>query len=58
MYDIYISNAGEFIGKKFKVVYDKENFENNQLLLTREDFKLFGLDYPDSLNWVDSFIFK
>lgn len=55
-YNIEISNANEFMGKEFAIVYSQENVENSQLLLTKDDYKTFGLIYPDSLYWVESLV--
>lgn len=40
----------------FPVIYNKENPDENAILITPEDFESFAVPYPDSLNWVKSLI--
>ena len=44
-----------FIGKRFIVVYQNGCPNNNELLLSREDFNRYDLDYPDSMQWANRF---
>lgn len=41
-----------FVGKHFFVLYNPANPTNNHMLIFPEDFKRFGLTFPDSLQWV------
>jgi len=41
------------LGKKFPIIYNPEKPENCNILITEHDFKRFGLEYPDSLSWVE-----
>lgn len=45
-----LSNQVE--GKIFCVVYNSLNPNQSAILITKEDFKRFGLPFPDSLIWV------
>lgn len=45
-----LSNQVE--GKRFSVVYNSLNPNQSTILITEEDFKRFGLPFPDSLIWV------
>ncbi|MBP6732470.1 MAG: hypothetical protein KA149_10450 [Chitinophagales bacterium] len=47
-----------FIGKSFPVVYNYKKPESSNLLLTKRDFERFGLEYPDSLLWVEEHVRK
>ncbi|RYG11440.1 MAG: hypothetical protein EOO07_20595 [Chitinophagaceae bacterium] len=40
-----------FIGKKFPVIFSPGTL-NSELLISPQDFKKFGIPFPDSLNWV------
>jgi hypothetical protein len=42
----------KFIGKKVVIVYEKNNPQNSDILLSEEDFKNYGLAFPDSLKNV------
>jgi hypothetical protein len=48
-------NTQYFIGKTFPLVYSKNDFKNNKILVIRKDFERFDVDFPDSLKWVDEF---
>jgi hypothetical protein len=41
------------LGKKFPVIYNPEKPGECEILITEYDFKEFGLEYPDSLYWVE-----
>jgi hypothetical protein len=43
------------IGKKFPVIYDTTNPENNHMLIFPDDFNDWNLPFPDSLKWVLKF---
>ena len=43
-----------FIGKTFPAMFSPKT-GNSELLMTPEDFKEYGLNFPDSLRWVLQF---
>ena len=45
-----------FIKKTFPSVYNPDNPSISLMLITPKDFSRFGYKFPDSLNWVKSFI--
>ena len=42
----------KFVGKTFTVLYEKEDVDNNAMLLSPETFQYFQIPFPDSLKWV------
>jgi hypothetical protein len=40
------------IDKSFPLIYDSTNPKRNWILILPDEFELYGLDFPDSLNWV------
>ena len=42
----------KYIGKSFPIVYSSINPQKSIMLITPNDFKNWGLEFPDSLNWV------
>lgn len=51
---IYIGKqfAYRFKGKTFPVAYNTEDPSISTLLIEAKDFRKFGLEFPDSLNWA------
>jgi hypothetical protein len=49
---VSLSDESKFIGKAFLVAYSPNDIINNEILLNEEDYKNFGLSFPDSLQWV------
>ena len=45
----------KFIGKYFPVIYDSTNPYNSYMLIDSEDFKKYGVPFPDSLDWVRTY---
>lgn len=54
---ISASKGDEFylLRKNFPVVYSKNSFSLNRILLFPDHFKEFNLSFPDSLNWVKKY---
>lgn len=46
------------IGRSFPVIYSPEHISNNKMLLTKEIFKIYGMQQPDSLKWIDEYVRK
>lgn len=44
-----------FIGKRFPVIYSSRNPNHLEMLVYPKDFEKFGMTFPDSLNWVNSY---
>lgn len=44
--------ADVFLNKEFPIVYNSKEPSQSYLLLLPRDFAEFGLEYPDSLQWV------
>ncbi len=42
-------------GKQMPLIYSNNNPYNSALLLRPNNFKIFNLSYPDSLNWINKF---
>jgi len=40
------------LGRKFPVIYQKSNPSNAIILVTKGDFELFDITFPDSLQWL------
>lgn len=38
--------------KNLPLIYDKTNIENNQMLFSKEDYTLYGMTRPDTLNEI------
>ncbi|MEE1946416.1 DUF3592 domain-containing protein [Pedobacter sp. KR3-3] len=49
-------NYVEYVGRQVPVIYQKDDPDNNRILLTKPDFAQFGLPFPDSLAWIDSML--
>ena len=54
---VELKNKEYFIGRSFPVVFLPEDAENNCLLVTRQYFEIYGIVFPDSLNWVDDYVY-
>ena len=46
------------IGRSFPVIYSPARITNNEMLLTKERFKIYAMEQPDSLKWVENYIRK
>jgi len=49
---IYSGFRNKFSAKTFLVVFSLKDPNQNEMLMLPEDFNKYGLQYPDSLNWV------
>ena len=47
------TNMSSFLNKSFPVVYSTINPEKNIILITKSHFNDWGVQFPDSLKWVD-----
>ena len=60
IYQTLISNEERantlFLGRRAPVIVDTIKPTRSMLLIDREDFQLFGMQRPDSLNWYDSIV--
>jgi hypothetical protein len=52
---LQISNPQNLIGKKVPVIYDKNYPDVNELLWYSSDWEDVGLQFPDSMKWVNDF---
>ena len=50
-----VTNDYEFIGKTFPIKYSLKS-GRSELLITPGDFEKYGIQYPDSLNWVKKYV--
>jgi hypothetical protein len=50
--NVYASKGDNLVGKSFPVVYDKDDENNNMMLITPKNFERFNIPFPDSLEWV------
>lgn len=51
------SNKGYFLTEHhFPVVYQIGDTDNNEMLITPDDFKAFHIEFPDSLSWVKTYL--
>ena len=50
-------NSSFFIGRSFPVIYNPEDPESNCILITRKYFEIYGVNFPDSLTWIDAYSF-
>lgn len=46
-----------FVGKWFPIAIDSLNPKNVELLICPVGFEDYGLKFPDSLNWVRSYVY-
>lgn len=46
------------IGRSFPVIYSPTSINNNDILLTKESFKLYDMKQPDSLKWIEENVRK
>jgi hypothetical protein len=46
------NNLNTFLNKYFIVLYSTKDPSKSQLLLTPSDYSSWGMQFPDSLNWV------
>lgn len=47
-----------FLGKEFPIVYSTQFPDKSHLLFLRYDFHRYGLTFPDSLKWTESFLYE
>jgi|JI7StandDraft_1071085.scaffolds.fasta_scaffold123781_1 hypothetical protein len=41
--------------KYFPILYLPENPKKSKILITKRDFEIYGLEFPDSLSWVEKY---
>lgn len=46
------------IGRSCPVIYSTERINYNKMLLTKEIFKIYDLEQPDSLKWIEEYVRK
>lgn len=46
------------IGKSFPVIYSPNNIRNNVMLITNFRFKIYDMEQPDSLKWIEKYVQK
>lgn len=51
------TNPNILIGKSFRIVYENQNPNNNKILITKFDYRMYGLKFPDSLSWVTNYYY-
>ncbi|HEU4552095.1 MAG TPA: hypothetical protein VFS25_04645 [Chitinophaga sp.] len=54
--NIRSSDGYNLEGKIFPIVYDKNDPDNNRMLITDKDFKTYSIPFPDSLKWVEDYV--
>jgi len=53
-YPRYSYSYQEFlIGKRFPVIYSSKKISNNEMLLTKDMFERYEVNYPDSLKRIE-----
>lgn len=50
-----LNNYIFFLRRKFPVIYDSIDPDNNQILITKNDFESYNVIYNDSLDWVEQY---
>lgn len=53
--NIATRNLKYFVGRQFYVIYDSTDISNNKMLITPENFRMYDMQFPDSLNWVTEY---
>jgi hypothetical protein len=56
--DNYFDLRNYIAGKSFPVIFNRKDPLVNHILIVPEDFKLFNIPYPDSLEWVSDILKK
>jgi hypothetical protein len=51
---IQYSHSKILLHRSFPVLYHKDDPSISSILITREDFKYYNLNFPDSLSWVSA----
>lgn len=46
------------MGRSFPVIYSPTSINNNDMLLTYEFFKIYDMQQPDSLKWIEEYVRK
>ncbi len=49
--------TNRIINRCFPVVLDSTNPQNSDILLSERKFKEYEIEYPDSLNWISSYVY-
>lgn len=49
---IVIKKGYSLVSKTFPVAYERGNADNCELLMSPQDFEVFNLPFPDSLEWI------
>jgi len=49
-------NASSLVNKWFPVVFSVKSPENNEMLITPDDFAKYNIPFPDSLEWVKQYV--
>ncbi len=57
MNGILYSNGDKFLYRHFPVLFSKL-INSGTLLLTPDDFKKYGREFPDSLNWIFQYYYN
>jgi hypothetical protein len=52
-FNLYGSDAPEFLNKKIVVLFSIEKPDVNTALLFKKDFDKYNIPYPDSLDWIE-----
>lgn len=52
-YDISNRLKHRLLNTQIPIIFSKDNPKINQILLFEGEFKLYNLNYPDSLKWVE-----
>ena len=42
-----------FLKKNFPIAFDSLNPSNSKILLTKDEFERYDINFPDSLNWIE-----
>ncbi|GAA4317769.1 hypothetical protein GCM10023143_30040 [Compostibacter hankyongensis] len=50
--ELYPGESWRFLNRDFSVLYSSKDPTQSVLLVTPNSFFMFGLPFPDSLNWV------
>lgn len=56
--ELTTSFCESLIGRQFPVIVLPTNIDNNEMLLTKQTFQIYGKEQPDSLKWIEENVMK
>lgn len=55
LYHIYYEKKDSLIGRNIPCAYYKKDYRRSELLIYKQTWKQYGLEYPDSLQWTKNY---